>query len=107
MPPERESCAQRRSLASVQRCIGQSSRPASGEYPIRRTDLTNRTARLPHKRMWSGQQRTTAATEGLNPESPWSRQPAPPVRCATLAQETDDPEEREYYARLRNAWITL
>ncbi|SRR6266446_3026229 len=29
------------------------------------------------------------------------------ARCATLAQEADDPEEREYYARLRDAWITL
>jgi len=29
------------------------------------------------------------------------------ARCATLAQEADDPEEREYYARLRHAWITL
>jgi hypothetical protein len=29
------------------------------------------------------------------------------ARCATLAQEADDPQEREYYARLRNAWITL
>jgi hypothetical protein len=29
------------------------------------------------------------------------------ARCATLAQEADDPQEQEYYARLRNAWITL
>jgi hypothetical protein len=29
------------------------------------------------------------------------------ARCATLAQEADDPQEREHYARLRNAWITL
>jgi hypothetical protein len=29
------------------------------------------------------------------------------ARCATLAQEADDPQEREYYARLRNAWTTL
>jgi hypothetical protein len=29
------------------------------------------------------------------------------AKCATLAQEADDPQEREYYARLRNAWITL
>jgi hypothetical protein len=29
------------------------------------------------------------------------------ARCATLAQEADDPQEREYYARLRNAWVTL
>jgi hypothetical protein len=29
------------------------------------------------------------------------------ARCATLAQEADDPQEREYYARLQNAWITL
>jgi hypothetical protein len=27
--------------------------------------------------------------------------------CARLAQEADDPEEREHYARLRDAWITL
>jgi hypothetical protein len=24
-----------------------------------------------------------------------------------VAQEADDPQEREHYARLRNAWITL
>jgi len=29
------------------------------------------------------------------------------ARCATLSEETDDPNEREYYARLRDAWITL
>jgi hypothetical protein len=29
------------------------------------------------------------------------------ARCATLAQEADDPEERERYTRLRDAWITL
>jgi hypothetical protein len=29
------------------------------------------------------------------------------ARCATLKEETDDPNEREYYARLRDAWITL
>jgi hypothetical protein len=29
------------------------------------------------------------------------------ARCATLAQEADDPQEREYYARMRDAWITL
>jgi hypothetical protein len=29
------------------------------------------------------------------------------VRYATLAQETDDSEEREHYTRLRDAWITL
>jgi hypothetical protein len=29
------------------------------------------------------------------------------ARCATLAQEADDPQEREHYARLRDAWITL
>jgi hypothetical protein len=29
------------------------------------------------------------------------------ARCATLAQEADDPQEREHYARLRNARITL
>jgi hypothetical protein len=28
-------------------------------------------------------------------------------RCATLAKEADDPQEREHYARLRDAWITL
>ena len=28
-------------------------------------------------------------------------------RCATLTEEADDPDEREYYARLRDAWITL
>ena len=26
---------------------------------------------------------------------------------ATLVQEADDPQEREYYARLRDAWTTL
>jgi hypothetical protein len=29
------------------------------------------------------------------------------AKCATLAAEADDPHEREYYARLRDAWITL
>jgi hypothetical protein len=29
------------------------------------------------------------------------------ARCATLAQEADDPEEREYYVRMRDAWTTL
>jgi hypothetical protein len=29
------------------------------------------------------------------------------ARCATLAQEADDSQEREYYARMRDAWITL
>jgi hypothetical protein len=29
------------------------------------------------------------------------------ARCAALAQETDDPQEREHYTRLRDAWITL
>jgi hypothetical protein len=29
------------------------------------------------------------------------------AKYATLAQEADDPQEREHYARLRDAWITL
>jgi hypothetical protein len=29
------------------------------------------------------------------------------AKCARLAQEADDPQEREHYARLRDAWITL
>jgi hypothetical protein len=29
------------------------------------------------------------------------------AKCATLAQEADDPQEREHYARLREAWTTL
>jgi hypothetical protein len=29
------------------------------------------------------------------------------ARCAELAQETDDLMEREYYVRMRDAWITL
>ena len=29
------------------------------------------------------------------------------AHCATLAQEANDPEEREHYTRLRDAWITL
>jgi hypothetical protein len=29
------------------------------------------------------------------------------ARCATLIEEADDPREREYYSRLRDAWITL
>ena len=28
-------------------------------------------------------------------------------RCATLIEQADDPDEREYYARLRDAWATL
>jgi hypothetical protein len=27
------------------------------------------------------------------------------AKCATLAQEADDPQEREHYTRLRDAWI--
>ena len=27
--------------------------------------------------------------------------------CAMLTEETDDPNEREYYKRLRDAWIPL
>ena len=29
------------------------------------------------------------------------------ARLAALADEADDPEEREYFARIRDAWITL
>jgi hypothetical protein len=29
------------------------------------------------------------------------------AQLAALAQEADDDEEREYYLRMRNAWITL
>jgi hypothetical protein len=29
------------------------------------------------------------------------------ARCAALAQETADPQEREHYERMRDAWITL
>jgi hypothetical protein len=29
------------------------------------------------------------------------------ARWATLAQEADDAQEREHYARLRDAWTTL
>jgi hypothetical protein len=29
------------------------------------------------------------------------------AKCATLAEEADEPQEREYYTRLRDAWITL
>ena len=29
------------------------------------------------------------------------------TKCAKLTEEADDPQEREYYARLRDAWITL
>jgi hypothetical protein len=29
------------------------------------------------------------------------------ARFAALAQETDEPLEREHYTRLRDAWITL
>jgi hypothetical protein len=43
-----------RSLAAVQRCIGPSVRAASGEHPLRRTHLPNRTGRLPRERMRSG-----------------------------------------------------
>jgi hypothetical protein len=43
-----------RSLAAVQRCIGPSVRTASGEHPLRRTHLPNRTGRLPRERMRSG-----------------------------------------------------
>jgi hypothetical protein len=29
------------------------------------------------------------------------------ARLAALADEAEDPEEREYFARMRDAWITL
>jgi hypothetical protein len=29
------------------------------------------------------------------------------AKCATLAHEADNPQERERYARLWDAWITL
>lgn len=29
------------------------------------------------------------------------------AKCATLAQGADDPEEREYCVRMRDAWTTL
>ena len=29
------------------------------------------------------------------------------ARCAALTEEADDPHERKYYVRLRDAWITL
>jgi hypothetical protein len=29
------------------------------------------------------------------------------AKCATLAKEADDPQEREHYERRRDAWITL
>jgi len=29
------------------------------------------------------------------------------ARCTTLTHEAEDPQEREHYARLRDAWITL
>jgi hypothetical protein len=29
------------------------------------------------------------------------------AKCEALAKESDDPQEREYYARIRDAWITL
>jgi hypothetical protein len=29
------------------------------------------------------------------------------ARLAALAEEADDDEEREYYIRMRDAWITL
>jgi hypothetical protein len=29
------------------------------------------------------------------------------ARCATLAQEADEKEEREFYLKMRDAWIAL
>ena len=29
------------------------------------------------------------------------------AKCEALAKEADDPQERVYYARMRDAWITL
>ena len=29
------------------------------------------------------------------------------ARIAAMAEEADDPEEREYFMRMRDAWITL
>jgi hypothetical protein len=56
----------------------------SSGVPIGRTDIGHEQMRSKSQAAWE-----TAA------------------RCATLAQEADDPQEREHYARLRDAWITL
>jgi hypothetical protein len=48
---------------------------------------------------WGGQMRSKSQTA-------WETA----ARCAALAQEAeadDDPKEREYYARLHDAWTTL
>jgi len=45
---------------------------------------------------WEGQMRSKS-------QAAWETA----ARCATLAQEASDPEEREHYARLRDAWTTL
>ena len=44
-----------------------------------------------------------------NPQMRSKRQTAweAAAKCATLAKEADDPQEREHYARMRDAWITL
>ncbi len=44
-----------------------------------------------------------------NPQMRSKRQTAweAAAKCATLAKEADDPQEREHYARMRDAWVTL
>jgi hypothetical protein len=36
-------------------------------------------------------------------QTPWETA----AKCEALAKEADDPQEREYFARMRDAWITL
>jgi hypothetical protein len=48
-------------------------------------------AKGPHGKRWDAIQ------------TPWETA----AKCEALAKEADDPQEREYFARMRDAWITL
>jgi hypothetical protein len=61
---------------------------------------------LPRKRhsAWRGYLRTrTGSAMGSKSINAWKRA----ARMAALAEEADTDEEREYYTRMRDAWITL
>jgi hypothetical protein len=46
-------------------------------------------------------------TRGINMRSKRDTAWETAAKCAALAKEADDPQEREHYARVRDAWITL
>jgi len=47
--------------------------------------------------------RRTGQTDEIQSQTAWETA----ARCAALARDADDSEEREYYVRLHDAWTTL